>query len=447
MSQRKQSKKEKEKEKAAAAAAAAAAKATPQLSEFKHNEVRLFKNQSLGSGSYGMVCKAMCDELPCAAKLMHTVFFQYPSNHDMLQRFEQECQVLSSIRHPCIVQYLGTHTDPETNLPVLLMELMDESLTKFLERSPEPVPYHLQVSLSHDIALALAYLHSNGIIHRDLSSNNVLLIAGKRAKVTDFGMAKLIEVNPRMTPLTQCPGTLCYMAPEALRARPEYTAKLDVFSLGVLIIQIITRKFPNPTDSKKMVDDARLGTVEVPIPERERRQDDFRKVEQNHPLLQPALECIEDRDIDRPVAFQVCRRLMTLKKTAQFQESVQWASEKSASLLKAEDELKEKKEEMRILQEAVEKQARSLRHLEQEKEASAAMKEQEIVALKQELEAARQELESLSLHSSDSFSIRSEGRFLSLGLVWRWFSITVSLQQFSLKWEGGNSLVPRLISS
>ena len=69
------------------------------------------------------------------------------------------------------------------------MELMDESLTKFLERpeSTGPLPYHSQLNICHDVALALAYLHSNGIIHRDLSSNNVLLIGeGSRAKVTDF---------------------------------------------------------------------------------------------------------------------------------------------------------------------------------------------------------------------------------------------------------------------
>ncbi len=72
------------------------------------------------------------------------------------------------------------------------MELMDMSLTSFLESPPAIPPFHTQVNICHDIAMALSFLHSHGIIHRDLSSNNILMIGDRRAKVTDFGMAKLI---------------------------------------------------------------------------------------------------------------------------------------------------------------------------------------------------------------------------------------------------------------
>ena len=120
-----------------------------------------------------------------------------------LHRFEQECHFLSRLNHPNIVQYLGTYRDPETNSLALLMELMDESLTHFLESSPGDIPYHIQVNLSQDIAQALAFLHANGIIHRDLSSNNVLLIARSRAKVSDFGMSKFVDMNTtRLATLT-----------------------------------------------------------------------------------------------------------------------------------------------------------------------------------------------------------------------------------------------------
>ena len=126
----------------------------------------------------------------------------------LCKKFEQECRLLSAVKHPHIVQYLGTYHDPGSKLPVLLMELMDASLTRFLERSHEPLPYHTEVNLCHDIALALSYLHSNGIVHHDLSSNNVLLIAVSRAKVTDFGMVKLYDVNrstAHLTPLHSVP--------------------------------------------------------------------------------------------------------------------------------------------------------------------------------------------------------------------------------------------------
>jgi len=161
--------------------------------DFHYQNVELIKTESLGIGSYGAVCKAMCDDLPCAAKILHPTLFQFnaPRTTSVMRKFEQECRLLSAIKHPHIVQYLGTYRDPESRLPVLLMELMDESLTHFLKRTQEPLPYHTEVNLCHDVALALSYLHSNGIVHRDLSSNNVLLIAGSRAKVTDFGMVKL----------------------------------------------------------------------------------------------------------------------------------------------------------------------------------------------------------------------------------------------------------------
>ena len=165
--------------------------------EFHYQRVELLKTESLGVGSYGAVCKAMCDGLPCAAKILHPTLFQFTATGtaSVMQKFEQECRLLRAIKHPHIVQYLGTYHDPESRLPVLLMELMDESLTQFLEQSHKPLPYHTEVILCHDIALALSYLHSNDIIHRDLSSNNVLLIAGSRAKVSDFGMVKVYDVN------------------------------------------------------------------------------------------------------------------------------------------------------------------------------------------------------------------------------------------------------------
>ena len=216
---------------------------------------------------------------------------------------------------------------PESVLPVLLMELMDSSLTRFLEQPEEPLPFHTQVDICHDIALALAYLHSYGIIHRDLSSNNVLLIGpGNRAKVTDFGMSKLADANPHMTPMTMCPGTLAYMPPEALKDPPVYTNKLDSFSFGVLDIQILTRQFPNPSPQCKIMDPrfpTSTGQVKVPIPETERHQPHIDLVDPAHPLLPVALNCLKDRDRERPSAQELCNRLAALKDTPQYGESVQ----------------------------------------------------------------------------------------------------------------------------
>jgi serine/threonine-protein kinase TNNI3K len=111
--------------------------------------IQLFKDQVLGIGSYGKVCKAKCDGLLCAAKIIHETLSD-PTAQQLIaphrehrlpmRRFEQECEFLSTIRHPNIIQYLGMYQDPDTHLPVLLMELMDDSLTHFLESSPQPIP-------------------------------------------------------------------------------------------------------------------------------------------------------------------------------------------------------------------------------------------------------------------------------------------------------------------
>ena len=301
------------------------------LYEFHYQQVDLIKTESLGIGSYGAVCKAMCDDLPCAAKILHPALFQFttPGSTSVMQKFEQECRLLSAIKHPHIVQFLGMYHDPESRLPVLLMELMDESLTRFLARSHEPIPYHTEVNLCYDIALALSYLHSNGIIHRDLSSNNVLLIAGSRAKVTDFGMVKLYTANcstAQLTPLTLCPGTMAYMSPEALAEPPVYTNKLDSFSFGVLAIQIMTRKFPEPGDRFHIIEisDPRApsGRVKVDIPEAERRRSHIDLIDPVHLMLPLALNCLQDKDRDRPSSHELCGHISALKASSKYADSV-----------------------------------------------------------------------------------------------------------------------------
>ena len=183
--------------------------------------VQLLKDQSLGIGSYGTVCKAKCDDLLlCAAKIIHPTLFDPTALQQVapqrehrlpIRRFEQECEFMSAIRHPNIVQYLGMFRDTDTRLPVLPIELMDDSLTHFLESSTQPIPYHIQVNICHDVSLALSFLHSNKIVHRDLFSNNVLLIGNVRAKVTDFGMARLSDINPQATRFTSIYGDQIYM--------------------------------------------------------------------------------------------------------------------------------------------------------------------------------------------------------------------------------------------
>jgi len=395
----------------------AAIMAQPQ-GHFGYEIIRIIKTSSLGVGSYGAVYRALCDELQCAAKIIHPTLFDKhdPGAQKIMDRFEQECQFLSSIRHPNIVQYLGVSRDPESGLPVLLMELMDSSLTHFLERSKEPLLYHIQVDLCHDVALALAYLHKNGIIHRDLSSNNVLLIGpGNRAKVTDFGMSKL---SSHMTPMTMCPGTQAYMPPEALKEPPVYSSKLDCFSFGVLGVQVMTRHFPNPSLRFRTIEinDPRIpsGTVDVPVPEVERRHSHIDLIEPVHPLLPVVLDCLKDMDRERSSAQELCHHLAALKEASQYGESVQQAQDattdgKSAQIRELQAEARERQREMEQLQELQQEHIQQIENLQiqvqensntiennkrqlQEKNHTVARRERQLRDLKQQLEANKKEI-------------------------------------------------------
>ena len=322
--------------------------ATP-VRKLGYGAVEVYSEETLGVGSYGKVCKAKCGQLPCAAKLLHDTMFSTndPGIRKFVQRFEQECRFLKAIKHPNIVQFLDSFRDPRSRRLVLLMELMDESLTRFLERSTGPLPYHTQLNICHDVALALAYLHSNDIIHRDLSSNNVLLIGkGSRAKVTDFGMSKFEGMNPRMTPLTMCPGTTAYMPPEALVTPPQYSNKLDCFSHGVLTIQIVTRQFPDPGDAHSYLEDLKYPNERLlrQVPETQRRRKDIDLVDPNHPLS--ALHCLKDRDTERPSADELCGRLATLKGEQMYTRSVEQSREQSVSVQTLQQQIRERDREL-----------------------------------------------------------------------------------------------------
>ena len=294
---------------------------------FRYQSFHIDKSQPLGHGSYGAVYKAKCDQLPCAAKVLHPTILDPidPGAGKIMNRFEQECAFLESIRHPNIVQYLAMSMDPESRLPVLLMELLDESLTKMLEHSQHSLTYYVQVDICHDIALAVAYLHSNDIVHRDLSSNNVLIIAGRRAKVTDFGMSKLAGAAPSMTPLTMCPGTLVYMPPEALREPPSYTKKLDCFSEGVIMIQVCTRLWPEPGPRTQLVPfpSSPTGMTEVPVLETERRKNHIDLIESTHGLLPIVMDCLKYQERERPSSEELCQRLAGLKDLSHYKDDVE----------------------------------------------------------------------------------------------------------------------------
>ena len=288
--------------------------------ELIFTDIRIdYARKPIGEGAYGIVRYARCDTLLCAAKLVHAVFFDDPNFEVLKKDFEDECELMSSMRHPNVIQYLGFYEEPRTRLPVLLMELMTCSLTGYLKNLGHPVSYHIAINFCHDIALGLSYLHSNNMMHRDLSSNNVLLLGEERAKITDFGQSKLADPEKNFKIKDDpCPGTQVYMPPEALRDPPDYSSMLDTFSFGVLMIQILSRNFPDPSPPTRYVP----GVGKLPVKEAERRHNDIAKIDPKHHVLQLALYCINDDEERRPLMFELCSRFEELKSFPEYDESV-----------------------------------------------------------------------------------------------------------------------------
>ena len=392
----------------------------------------IYDNDILGSGSYGKVCKAKWGQLPCAAKLLHNSLSKYSfsrTGYCIVANFQQECEFLSTIQHPNIVQCLGT--DPQSQWPALFMELMDESLTTFLRRSTGLLPYHSQLNICYDVALALSYLHSlrpNAIIHRDLSSNNVMLIGeGSRAKVTDFGMSRLVNMFPKQPMLagmatlgtvapqlmTQYPGTPVYMPPEA--SVGNYSTKLDCFSFGVLTIQILTKKIPDPAPNAPNV---LFRKCEV-----ERRMNDIVLVDESHPLRPIALNCLEDVDTERLSADELCEKLASLKGRLKYLSSTQGQLQRTqGQLQRTEEELQRTEGELQRTEGELQRTEGELQRTEgelQRTEGELQRTEGELQRTEGELQRTEGELQETQgeLHMTQEELRRTQGQLQRIGLI------------------------------
>ena len=184
--------------------------------------------------------------LICAGKKIHEILLDAENIgiQEIVEKYVQECQLMSNLRHPNITLFLGVCFVPNCQLPVLLMERLDGSLDDLLEAVPT-ISEAVKQSILEDVARGLLYLHKHRsqIVHRDLTAKNVLLTSSLVAKITDFGNSRIVKLQPGQLArtLTKLPGTLVYMPPEALSAAARYGPSLDVFSFGHLALFTLTQ--------------------------------------------------------------------------------------------------------------------------------------------------------------------------------------------------------------
>lgn len=254
--------------------------------EVSVQEVELDKTQILGTGAWGYVVEGRFRGQKVAVKCLHSLI-QQPH---FLQTIRREIDIMARLRHPHLLLFIAVAVQTATG-PMIITELLDTSLRRAYEQN-QLLPSNT-VIIFREVASALNYLHlqDSGIIHRDVSSANVLLEWKSdqhwKAKLSDFGSANLIRQSA-----TVGPGAMVYAAPEVRTANGELqTPKLDVYSFGVLVTEVLLCKFPSIEDFQAMLEGLKV----------------------KWPTAYPvAYSCTRERPMDRPTMALLLEQLNEL---------------------------------------------------------------------------------------------------------------------------------------
>lgn len=264
----------------------------------------------LGSGGMASVYEASQFGLtrPVAIKLMHVSLQTDPQ---FRLRFLRECRLLASVSHPFVITFL--HFGIDKGEPYLVMEFCDApTLRSFMEEqvpSPEQENRHARerkyIQLTKSIAQGLVALHEKGIVHRDLTPQNILItdLANSHVKIIDFGLARLTDTGlQRLTQSGALVGSLQYMSPEQCVGRRPTTSS-DVYSLGCILFE--------------MIDGSSLFDAESPVGLLQKHQAELPRAFQS-PLATPYLDnlcraCLEKDPLKRPEAVQLVEMLEMLE--------------------------------------------------------------------------------------------------------------------------------------
>ncbi|KAI7732022.1 hypothetical protein M8C21_013513 [Ambrosia artemisiifolia] len=195
---------------------------------------------AFAQGAFGKLYKGTYNGVDVAIKLLEKPENDLERAQLMEQQFQQEVMMLATLKHPNIVRFIGACRKPMVWC-IITEYAKGGSVRQFLtKRQNRSVPLKLAVKQALDVARGMEYVHRLGLIHRDLKSDNLLISADKSIKIADFGVARIEVQTEGMTPET---GTYRWMAPEMIQHRP-YTQKVDVYSFGIVLWELITGMLP-----------------------------------------------------------------------------------------------------------------------------------------------------------------------------------------------------------
>lgn len=186
---------------------------------------------------------------------------EFTTDNEFIKRFNTEAQAAASLSHPNIVSIYDVGHEEENNLYYIVMELVQGKTLKEIINAEGVLSWKWSLNIAMQIASALELAHKNGIIHRDIKPHNIIITEDGIAKVTDFGIAKAVS-NSTITAFGTTIGSVHYFSPE--QAKGGITdAKSDLYSLGVVMYEMLTGKVPFDADTpvsvalKHMQEDAR----------------------------------------------------------------------------------------------------------------------------------------------------------------------------------------------
>ncbi len=224
-------------------------------------------DEKIGTGGMSTVYRAFDPTLErwVAIKLMHR---DISSDPDQLERFRREARTVAQLNHPHVVTVIDAGEDD--GAPYIVFEYVEGETLKERIRRLGSLPVPEAVAYAIEIGRGLAAAHARRLVHRDVKPQNILIDADGRAKVTDFGIARSLDVQQGMTQSGTVMGTSDYIAPEQARGE-RVDEQTDVYSLGVVLYELLTGEVPFPGENFVAV--AMRHINEPPPSARERRPD------------------------------------------------------------------------------------------------------------------------------------------------------------------------------
>ncbi len=203
-----------------------------ELFEIKFESIELMDHIATGgSGAFVYRAKLNRQEI-VAVKIFQTKFL---NDQERFSEFEHELTIMSSIRHKNVISFYGASLDPPR--VAIITEFCDNgSLANYIGSHKNDFPWETKLNILYDVCKALNYLHSKNVIHRDVKSDNILLDSKMTAKVTDFGLSKVIA-DLTKSHMTFHVGTSIYIAPEVVKGT-SYDNKCDIYSLSIIMYEM-----------------------------------------------------------------------------------------------------------------------------------------------------------------------------------------------------------------